>query len=109
MKRLGLDQGKNISYLTEEHQKLVYVAIEETKASVSMEQALKIREYADSGSLTEERIKEILSPERKSKKRSFTMKEDILDGYFSSDYTNEEIREVIISLLEDWKAVHDLG
>ena len=109
MKRLGLDQGKNISYLTEEHQKLVYAAIEETKASVSMEQARKIRECADSGSLTEERIKEILSPEKKSKKRSFTMKEDILDGYFSSDYTNEEIREVIISLLEDWKAVHDLG
>ena len=74
-----------------------------------MEQAQKIRECASDDSLTADRIKDILSPEIKQKKRSFTMKQDILDGYFSSDYTNEEIREVIISLLEDWKAVHARG
>ena len=109
MKKLGLDQGKNLSYLSEEQQKLVYAVIVETDATITMEQAQKIRECASDDSLTADRIKDILSPEIKQKKRSFTMKQDILDGYFSSDYTNEEIREVIISLLEDWKAVHARG
>jgi len=47
-------------------------------------------------------VKLILS-EEKPKERKFMMKSDKIGRYFSDSYSNEEIENIIISLLDKWK------
>ena len=105
-KKLGLDPGKSISYLTKKEQKMVLAIILAGNIGVSAEQGQKLRDASEKKTLTEALAEEILSKEQKRKKRSFSMKEDILDGYFTPDYSNEEIQNIIIGLLNNWKAVN---
>ena len=49
-----------------------------------------------------EMVKMILS-EEKPKERKITIKSDKIGEYFSDSYTNEEIENIIISLLDKWK------
>lgn len=102
-KKLGFMQGVDISFLTEEAQGWVYALIAETGAGVSAAQSAKLKEYGKSGELTPAMASLILS-EEKPKERKVTLKADRITRYFPEDYSNEKIEEVIIGLLEKWKA-----
>ena len=101
-KRLGFSQGVDISFLSEEAQQWVEVIIEEQGCNVSTAQSGKLKEYGKSGELTLAMVRLILT-EEKPKKRKFTMKSDKIGEYFSDSYSNEEIENIIISLLDKWK------
>ena len=101
-KRLGFSQGVDISFLTEEAQQWVEVIIEEQGCNVSTAQSGKLKEYGKSGELTLAMVRLILT-EEKPKERKFTMKSDKIGEYFSDSYSNEEIEDIIISLLDKWK------
>lgn len=101
-KKLGFSQGVDISFLTEEAQQWVQAVIEEQGCSVSMVQSGKLKEYCKSGELTLAMVKLILS-EEKPKERKITIKSDKIGEYFSDSYSNEEIENIIISLLDKWK------
>ena len=45
----------------------------------------------------------LILSEEKPKERKVTLKADKITRYFPEDYSNEEIEEVIIGLLEKWK------
>lgn len=101
-KRLGFSQGGDISFLSEEAQQWVEVIIEEQGCNVSTAQSGKLKEYGKSGELTLAMVRLILT-EEKPKERKFTMKSDKIGEYFSDSYSNGEIENIIISLLDKWK------
>ncbi len=101
-KKLGFSQGVDISFLSEEAQQWVEVIIEEQDCNVSTVQSGKLKEYGKSGELTLAMVRLILT-EEKPKERKFTMKSDKIGEYFSDSYSNEEIENIIISLLDKWK------
>lgn len=101
-KKLGFSQGVDISFLSEEAQQWVEVIIEEQGCNVSTVQSGKLKEYGKSGELTLAMVRLILT-EEKPKERKFTMKSDKIGKYFSDSYSNEEIENVIISLLDKWR------
>ena len=101
-KRLGFSQGVDISFLSEEAQQWVEVIIEEQGCNVSTAQSGKLKEYGKSGELTLAMVRLILT-EEKPKERKFTMKSDNIGEYFSDSYSNGEIENIIISLLDKWK------
>lgn len=110
-KKLGLDPGKNISFLSINEQQMVYEELKDNdfKINISMEQAKELRDLSEKGNLSVDLIKTILEPEKKEKKHSITLKQELLDSYFTPDYSDAEIREVIIRLLEDWKVGQNIG
>ena len=101
-KKLGFSQGVDISFLSEEAQQLVEVIIEEQHCSVSIVQSGKLKEYGKSGELTLAMVRLILT-EEKPKEKKFTMKSDKIGRYFSDSYSNEEIEDIILALLDKWK------
>lgn len=101
-KKLGLSQGVDISFLSEEAQQWVEVIIEEQGCNVSTVQSGKLKEYGKSGELTLAMVRLILT-EEKPKERKVTLKADKISKYFSDSYSNEEIENVIISLLDKWR------
>ena len=101
-KKLGFSQGVDISFLPEEAQQWVEVIIEEQGCNVSTVQSGKLKEYGKSGELTFAMVRLILT-EEKPKERKVTLKADKISKYFSDSYSNEEIENVIISLLDKWR------
>ena len=102
-KKIGIAQGVDISFLSEEQQQYVTVILQETGASVSNAQAAKLKEYGKSGELTLAMVRMILA-EEKPKERKVTIKGDKISRYFSEDYSNDDIEGIIIQLLEEWQS-----
>lgn len=101
-RKLGFSQGVDISFLPEEAQQWVEVIIEEQGCNVSTVQSGKLKEYGKSGELTFAMVRLILT-EEKPKERKVTLKADKISKYFSDSYSNEEIENIIISLLDKWR------
>ena len=69
-KKIGLVQGVDISFLTEQAQEWVQVILEETGAAISTTQSSKLKEYGKNGELTLPMVKLILVEEKpKERKR----------------------------------------
>lgn len=101
-KKIGLAQGIDLSFLSDEMQEWVQDFLQETGCSISMVQSTKIKEYGRTGELTPAMVHLILT-EEKPKERRVTLKADKINGYFNEDYSNEDIEAVILKLLEEWK------
>ena len=101
-KKIGIAQGVDISFLSEEAQQWIFVILEETGASVSNAQAAKLKEFGKSGELTLAMVRLILS-EEKLKERKVTLKSDKINRFFPEDYSSDDIEDIIIQLLEEWQ------
>lgn len=101
-KKIGFSQGVDISFLPEEAQQWVQVILEEQSCNVSMVQSGKLKEYGKKGELTFAMVRLILT-EEKPKERKVTLKADKISKYFEEDCSSEEIENIIIQLLDEWK------
>ena len=101
-KKLGFSQGVDISFLSEIEQQWVQVILEEQGRNVSTVQSSKLKEYGKNGELTFAMIRLILT-EDKPKERKVILKADKISKYFDEGCSSEEIENIIISLLDEWK------
>lgn len=101
-KKLGLRQGVDLSFIPQEQQKIVYEVISEMGVSLSQEQSARIKESSRKGYLNADFLKDYLS-EKKPKPRKVVFNQKKLDNYFTPDMSNEDIEELIVKLLDEWK------
>lgn len=101
-KKIGLVQGVDISFLTEQAQEWVQVILEEIGTNISTTQSAKLKEYGKKGELTMPMVRLILT-EEKPKERKVTLKAEKISRYFPEEYSESEIENVIIELLEEWQ------
>lgn len=102
--KFPLHPAVEVSYLPLDEQELLYDVIEDKAfGPPSMEQAKKLREYSERTELTTNLIVDILSDDNPSPVK-ITLKKKCLSQYFPKDYTQQQMEEVIFSLLETWKS-----
>ena len=101
-KKLGIRQGVDLSFLSEEQQQTVYEVITELGISLSWDDTSRIKEAGKKGYLNADYLKDILTHE-KVKARKVVLNQKKLDTYFEPNMSNEDIEELIVSLLEEWK------
>ena len=101
-KKIGLVQGVDISFLTEQAQEWVQAIMEETGTNISTVQSAKLKEYGKKGELTMPMVRLILT-EEKPRERKVTLKAEKISRYFPEEYSESEIENVIIELLEEWQ------
>lgn len=100
--KLGIVQGVDISFLEELDQKTLFTVIRDMRCSVSVAQSSKIKEIAKEGKFTRESaIGVLVVVKPKSRKVTFNSKK--LDSYFDPLMTNEDIENLILRLLDEWK------
>ena len=127
-KKMGMSQGVELASLSEEEQEEVYEVAKETSVIPSLAQSSEIKDMSRRGEFSQESVKNILEgkpvPEKEEKreekaakkseiaseekkevkqKRSVSFEEEYLERYFPESYTEEQIRDVIDGLLDDWK------
>lgn len=103
-KKLGMAQGVDLSFLKQEEQAALFDVMMELSIIPSMLQSAEIKTLSKEGVFDVMAVKAVLVGEAKPKKRNITIKADRISEYFSDDYSEEAITEVILELLEDWKA-----
>lgn len=104
-KKIGFVQGTDISFLSEKEQKWVLAAIEESRVKINTKQSADLKKMSKERELSEDKVREILVKENPIKKeRRIILGTENLNEYFPDNYSEEEIKSVIISLLNKWKA-----
>lgn len=99
--RIALGVGVELSYLPDEHQYIVLGLIEELDCTPSYAQANHMHKEAAAGTLTEERISEMMSQEKPNQKEKITIPMEKLSAYFRKDTTPKDIQAYILKLLEE--------
>ncbi|MEE5990980.1 MAG: ParB/RepB/Spo0J family partition protein [Lachnospiraceae bacterium] len=102
-KKLALRPGLDLSFIKPEEQETVYKVITDLKVTLSTDQSARIKEASRKGFFSEDYLRDILTNE-KPKKRKVVFNEKKLDSYFSPEMSNEDIEQVIVQLLEEWKS-----
>ena len=106
--KLGFVQGVDFFFLDENDQKTVYAVLRDMGCPVSTAQSAKIKEIAKAGKFTRESaIGVLVVVKPKARKVTFDAKK--LDSYFDPTMTNDDIEELIIKLLEEWKEKGGIG
>ncbi len=101
-KKLPFNTAVELSYLTQDEQARILAIMQQHTVVPSSEQAGRLKKYSQSGTLTEAVMIEILRKERSAPVK-VTLKNDKLRHYFPQNYTQQQMEEVIFSLLDSWK------
>ncbi|MDD3137996.1 MAG: ParB/RepB/Spo0J family partition protein [Lachnospiraceae bacterium] len=101
-KKLGIRQGVDLSFLTKEQQAVVYKMTTELSVSLSWEDSTRIKEAGKKGYLNADYLKDILTHD-KPKVRKVIFNQKKLDDYFEPNMSSEDIEELIVKLLDEWK------
>jgi ParB family chromosome partitioning protein len=89
-----------ISYLSKEHQQSLLNQMELELVTPSLAQAIRLREFAKNGRLSEDVIVSILSEEKPNQVEQFKIPKERLSKYFPAGTTPQKMEEAIISGLE---------
>ena len=103
LKRIPFTSAVEISYLDKEIQKWLFEYIRDN-GLVKPKQIVLLREACKTGIMTEGRLIAILNDSQPGRTPSTKnlISEKKLRKYFPSDYTEEDMRSVIVELLEQW-------
>ena len=102
-KKLAFTPAVEISFIRPKNQRYIAVSIEGQQSSPSLSQAQKMRELDKEGKLNGDVIDGILSQEKKEVDKVIINSAE-LERYFGKDKSPREMKDKIISLLDDWKA-----
>lgn len=110
LKRINLVCGVEISYLDKEIQKWLFEYIRDN-GLVKPKQIALLRKACETGIMTEGKLIAILNDSQPGRTPSTKnlISEKKLRKYFPADYTEEDMRSVIVELLEQWSQGKEQG
>ena len=97
---MGLYPAVEISYISQENQKLIYESFKYNDATASMSQAKQLRKLDESNKLTNKKIIEIMQQQKPNQREQFKTSYDNIRKFFPNNYTNAQIDKKILELLE---------
>lgn len=97
---MGLYPAVEISYISQENQKLIYESFKYNDATASMSQAKQLRKLNESNKLTNKKIIEIMQQQKTNQREQFKTSYDNIRKFFPNNYTNAQIDKKILELLE---------
>lgn len=100
-KDIKFNAGVEISYLSEEEQRSLLSVMEQEGIRPSLTQAKDLHRMSKDGECTDAAIFKLLAV-GSVKERRIVLGEDILMRYFHADMTDDEMKRIIIRLLDDW-------
>lgn len=102
-KHLTIVQGVDLSYLNSSEQEILFNVLTDTGCSMTSAQSAFLKDKSINKELDESMIRRILIGQKVNKKqRKIIFKAAKLDKYFDDKYSDEEIENIIIGLLDKW-------
>lgn len=101
--QIKFNPAVELSYLAHEEQGDFLTAMDYAQAAPSLSQAQRIKKLAQEGECSLEAMCEIMNEVKKGELERVTLKTDVLRKYFPKSYTNKQMEDKIIQLLEQWQ------
>ena len=102
-----VDEGKiamrpavELSYLPENEQTILHEMMEMEDCTPSNAQTIKMRQFSESGKLTEEVILSIMQEEKPNQKEQFRMPRERISKYFTPGTPAQKIEDTIVKALD---------
>ena len=102
-----VDEGKiafspavEISFLTEDEQRILLDAIELNDCTPSHAQSIRLKKLSQDGVLTNEQIYELMAEEKPNQQEHLRFRREEFNGYFPKSYTEQQIKKDILKGLE---------
>ncbi len=99
-KRIALRPAVEMSYINEDNQNLLYDIFKYNESTPTLSQAQLLRNLEEKGTLTDNKIEEIMREEKPNQKEQFRTSYDKIRRYFPKAYSNKQIDNKIMELLE---------
>ena len=101
--QIKFNPAVELSYLASEEQQDFLSAMDYAQAAPSLSQAQRIKKLAQEGECTLDAMCEVMNEIKKGELDRVTFKTDSLRKYFPKSYTNKQMEDKIIQLLEQWQ------
>ncbi len=101
--RIAFNPAVEISYLTEEHQKMLKDEMDACQATPSLTQSRTLKQMSQTGTLTREYRHHLLTEEKPNQRQKFFLNQEDVQRYFPKHYTPQQMQQVIIHLLHTWQ------
>ena len=102
-----VDEGKiafspavEISFLTEDEQRILLDAIELNDCTPSHAQSIRLKKLSQDGGLTKDQIYELMAEEKPNQQEHLRFRREDFNGYFPKTYTEQQIKKDILKGLE---------
>ena len=102
-----MDEGKiafspavEISFLTEDEQRILLDAIELNDCTPSHAQSIQLKKLSQDGVLTKDQIYELMAEEKPNQQEHLRFRREDFNGYFPKTYTEQQIKKDILKGLE---------
>ena len=98
--KIAMRPAVELSYLPENEQTTLHEMMELEDCTPSHAQAIKMRQFSESGKLTEEVILSIMQEEKPNQKEQFRMPIERISKYFPTGTPAQKIEDTIVKALE---------
>ena len=99
---IALSPAVELSYLSEEQQKILLDAMSLNDCTPSHAQSIRMKKSAQQGTLSSDSIYEIMSEEKANQTEHISFKVQDLRNFFPKNYTQKQMTETILKLLYDY-------
>lgn len=101
--QIAFNPAVEISYLTEEHQRMLKEEMDACQATPSLTQSRTLKQMSQAGTLTREYLHHLLTEEKPNQRQKFFLNQEDVQRYFPKHYTPQQMQQVIIHLLHTWQ------
>ncbi len=99
---LGFTPAVELAYMKQEEQRKILEGMEFAQCSPSLSQVQRMRRMSDEGTLSDERVREVLTEVKRSDVDRVVFKNEQLYKFFPSTYTADQMRREILEILKTW-------
>ena len=101
--QIAFNPAVEISYLTEEHQRMLKEEMDACQATPSLTQSRTLKQMSQAGTLPREYLHHLLTEEKPNQRQKFFLNQEDVQRYFPKHYTPQQMQQVIIHLLHTWQ------
>lgn len=101
--QIKFNPAVELSYLAKEEQQEFLSAMDYAQTTPSLSQAQRIKKMSQDGECTLDAMCEVMNEVKKDTLDKVSFKTDSLRKYFPKSYTNKQMEDTIIRLLEQWQ------
>ena len=101
--KIAFNPAVEISYLEQSEQRVLLNAMELNDCTPSHAQAIHLKKLSQEGVLQDRTIYDILAEQKPNQQEQYKFKREDIRKYFPQSYTDKQVCDTVIKLLEQWQ------
>ena len=105
--KIAFNPAVEISYLEQSEQRVLLNAMELNDCTPSHAQSIRLKKLSQEGVLQDQTIYDILAEQKPNQQEQYKFKREEIRKYFPKSYTDKQVCDTVIKLLEQWQRRRD--